>query len=290
MKKQIKHINIDFIRILLVDFLKETRDKKVTFLAAAVSFNFFLLLTPFLLLVFSALGFLGISLPFYGFDLNLFLKSIFGKYGDQFHRFAKNIIEKRFGYGAVGFVVLLATFSFVIGPIEGALNQVFEVKKSRSFWMQRLLGVLLFLFVLLLLVSFTILSFIVEILLMFIKKSDIFLIKELVSHPYLIRSSLLMSVLFSFSVFFISFFFYKFLTLAEVSALQSIIGSAFSSISIEIGRQIYLVYLKYFPVYDMVYGTFSFVFVTIVFIYFSVACFISGAVLIKVLKKHSVFN
>ncbi|MCX7832271.1 MAG: YihY/virulence factor BrkB family protein [Actinobacteria bacterium] len=289
MEKARAQSNFDLIRVLLLDFFKEMRKKNVTFLAAAISYNSFLLLTPFLLLVISAIGFLGIYLPFYGFDLNLFLKSVIGKYGEQVYRFAQNIIRKRFGYGAVGFVGLLATFSFVIGPIEGALNQVFEVKQSRSFWMQRLLGVLLFMFVIFLFVAFAVIIFIFELLITFIKKSNISFFKELISHPYLIRSSFLMSILFAFSVFLLSFFFYRFLTLARVSSAQSLIGSAFSAISIEIGRQAYLVYLKYFPIYDMIYGTFSFVFVTLVFIYFSVTCFLSGAVLIRVLQKHSIF-
>lgn len=284
LKKDLKTGSRVFFKILR-EAVKQFIELNVPFLAAAISFNLLLFLVPFSLFFLGMLGFLANHLPFFGFELKEFLEFILGKYGKQAFSFMESVLKKRLAYGTYGMVWMLLTFTFVLAPVETALRLVFEVKRSRHFLLQRLLNIGIFLALILVFVLFAFLSFSLQALLAFLGRFDLEIVQRFQGASRLGFPEVLMTLVFLFSVFAISYASYRYLTVAAVSRRQAIIASALTSLSVEIGRQAYLFMLKNISFYDALYGALAFVFVGIGFAYFVTNAFLFGAVLIKVMKK-----
>lgn len=277
-----------FLRNAFKEIIAEFYSKNVPFLAAAISFNAFLVTFPFLMLFLSVIGIVGSYLPYLGLNVEVFLVSILGKYGRQVYNFAESIIHKRFGYGIFGFSALLITFSFVLSPVETALKIIYEEKKSRSFLVQRLLGIAFFLLIVFIFLFFAMLVFFLQVLIAFLQRTELPLAGNLRFERAFLASKIFMPLVFLFSVFVISYIFYRYLTVRKPNSKLSAVASLFTALTVEIGRQLYLIYLSRFPFYDLIYGAFGFVFVTMALIYYFATVFLIGAVILKVMQKHSI--
>jgi membrane protein len=272
----------ELLRELKEDFLRF----EIPQLAGAVSYFIFLSVVPFFLLLVSVVGFIGSYLPHFGVDLEFYFSTIFGKYGEQAYLFANDIIKKRFIYGIVGFLALLLSFSFSITPLEWALKRIFGEKRSSSFLKQRLIGFLIFAVITAILYMAAFLLAELQVVLALVQRWQFISMFVNSRHNYVLLSSLLLSVLFMLSIVVSSYLVYRWLTVKRPSKKSAALGALFTGVSVEIGRQLYLAYLRNFPIYDIIYGTFSFFIVTLVFIYFASAFFLTGAVLVKHLDKR----
>lgn len=274
---------------LYAELFKETilefYRKNVPFLAAAVSYYVFLALVPFFLLLVSAAGMIGNYLPALGIDLKLFLGALLGKYGSQVYDFVQNVINRRFGYGITGLIALAIGFSFSLTPVEEALKIIFEEKRSKPFFKQRFFGLLFFVLILLLLLLAAIVLVVVQGILRVLERTDMFA-RVLIDLHYLYRlTEFLLPLFFLGSVSLLFYFVYRFLTVKRPSRRNAIIAAVIAAVLLELARQGYLFYLARFPVYDLIYGAFSFFIVTLIFIYLAAAIFLFGAVLLKRLEK-----
>jgi membrane protein len=272
-KEIIKQTYIEFYR------------KNIPFLSAAVAYYAFLSVIPFFLLLVSVLGIIGNYLPRLGIDLNLFLATLLGKYGTQVYRFVQRIISRRFSYGFTGLVALLIGFSLSITPVEHALKIVFEAERSKSFFKQRFFAIGIFLLIILLLV-------LANGMLVFVQGTMRWLGPELkiMGHSFDFRSYYLLTgftlpVFFVLSTYLLFYLSYRFLTVKRPSRKNTFLVAFFSAVLLEFARQAYLFYLYRFPVWDLIYGTFGFFIVTLVFIYLSSTVFLIGAIVIKQLEK-----
>lgn len=274
------------MRELLIELKKDFFRFEIFQIAGAVSYFIFLSVVPFFLLLVSAVGFLGSYLPHFGVDLKFYFSTIFGKYGEQAYLFANDIIKKRFSYGISGFLALLISFSFSITPLEWALKRIFGEKRSSSFLKQRLIGFLIFAVITAILYISAFLLAELQIVLALVQRWHFGSHFASTKHNYIILSSVLLSFLFMLSIVVSSYTVYRWLTVKKPSKKSAFIGALFTGISIEIARQLYLIYLRNFPIYDIIYGTFSFFIVTLVFIYLSSTFFLTGAVLVKLLEER----
>ena len=271
----------DIIRETIIEFYR----KNIPFLAAAVSFYAFLALIPFFLLLVSAAGIIGHYLPVLGIDLKFLLTALLGKYGSQVYDYVRNIIIRRFSYGITGLIALAISFSFLLTPVEQALKIIFDEKRSKPFIKQRFFGLLFFLHILFLLTLAAVLLVIVQGVLRVLRRTGAFA-GGLIDLRLLYRlTEYVLPVFFVVSVFLLFYFAYRYLTVKRPSRKNAAWAAVIAAVLLELVRQGYLLYLSEFPVYDLIYGAFSFFMVTLIFIYFAAAIFLFGAVLLHRLEK-----
>lgn len=264
---------------LIKKAFKRYFEKGGPFLAAAISYYSFLALVPFLLLLVAVAGFMASYLPFIGIDIEQLLNLMFGEYGEAAFSFASRIMEQRFSYGIAGLVGLFLAFSFVITPVSWALKQIFGEEKSRSFLYLRLVSFLIFIVILIAGVSVTVGATLFQTLVYRFSFNRYTFIYEIVF-------SLLAVVLFSLVVFLLI----NLLPHEKTPLKPTLIGSVLTGFLMELSRIVFLIYLRYFPFYDVIYGAVSFIFVIIIFIYLTSSIFIYGASFISVLIEEGKVN
>lgn len=259
--------------------LKKYFERGGPFLAAAISYYSFLALIPFLLLLVAVAGYLASYLPFLGIDIEQLLHLMFGQYGEEAFNFATRIMQQRFSYGIVGLVGLFLAFSFVITPVSWALKQIFGEEQTRSFLYLRLVSFLLFLVILIAGVIVTVGATVFQTVVFRFSLGRFTLLYEIVF-------SVVAAVFFSLVVFLLI----NLLPHRKTPLKPTAFGSLITGVLIEIARLGFLIYLRYFPFYDVIYGAVSFIFVIIVFVYLTSTIFIFGASLISTFIEEGKVN
>ncbi len=282
-KKLTATTKTDFFKKIIKRTWKIYREKEVFFLSASISFFSFFLIIPVLLLLIALAGILGSYLPAFGVDLKSFLTVLLGKYGGQGYAFAESIIKKRFSYGIVGILILFLNLSIALSPLSWALSKIFGIKSKKALW-KRGVAAFTIIFILIIIASIATIS-----------ASQLNLLVALLarfgSFEFIFPHINLINLVFSLAIFFVVwltvFFLFQWMTPYRPSVKNSLIASFVCSALIETGRQIYLFYMKTFPVFDFFYGTFSFFFVSLMLIYYTSMIFFAGAALLVALEEYT---
>lgn len=258
-------------------------EAEAPFSAAAISFYSFLSVIPFLLLLIAVLGYFSQSFDrFFEIDIKYILGLLFEQYGAQLADFVSSVIEKSAGYGLVGAIGMFLGFSVVIIPIEWALVKIFKGNKLRSFFFKQLIS--FFLFFVFIAGGYLITGFATFFQALVITAKKVPLLREFwfLSSTFTIEAifSIIPATLFTLS----SYVLMSFLPFTKPSKVNIFYGALLSGVTIEMGRQIFLLYLRVFPFYDIIYGTLGFVIALMTFFYFSSSLFLAGASFAKALE------
>ncbi len=253
--------------------------------AAAISFYGFLGMIPFLLLLLAVIGF--ISRNFYHLtvvDISYELGSFFGPYGKKLVSFVNSVLERSASYGIFGLIGMFLAFSAVVTPVDWALKKVFKGEAMRSFLFQRAVSFLLF--VIVIMGSFLIAgaTTIFQIFQIAAKRLPVAQVVILINGTIIFQT--LLSFLQAMLISFASFLLMWMLPVKKPDRNSILCGALFSGVAIEVGRQIFLFYLRIIPVYDIIYGAVGFLVALMVFIYLSSALFLGGAALSEAISIY----
>lgn len=256
------------------------------FAAAAIAYYGFLSLVPFLLLLVSGIGAVSSVLTSLRVvEVDRVLAFLLERYGSELARFAATVLERSAGYGLVGLAGMFLAASAVVTPIDWALVRIFGGEGMRSFVFQRLVSLAVFLATVtggyVLVGAGTLFQAIVISARRFLARGAV---------PFLDTVSLVSTALsFVLALLFaaISYLLMATLPKRRPARRHLALGAAFSGVAIELARQLFLLYVGVFPVYDLVYGAIGFLFALIVLSYLVSALFLAGACLARELEDNA---
>lgn len=270
-----------------VEFAKAVWRRYLTsespFAAAAIAYYGFLSLVPFLLLLVSGVGAVSSVLTsFKVVDVDRVLAFLLERYGSDLARFAGTVLARSAGYGLAGLVGMFLAASVVVTPVDWALVRIFGGEGMRSFVFQRLVSLAVFLVAIsggyVLVGAGTLFQAFVISARRFLPRGAV----PLLDTVTLVSTALSFVLAGLFAA--ISYLLMAILPRRRPARRHLALGALFSGVAIELARQLFLLYVRLFPVYDLVYGAIGFLFALVALLYLVSALFLAGACLTRELE------
>lgn len=282
-KKSTKVGKVKKITSILKKTIEIYFDADAPLAAAAISFYGFLGTVPFLLLFLSVVGFVCRKLfHLTTVDISLEISNFFGPYGERIFSLVNSVFQRTVNYGILGLVGMFLAFSAVVTPVDWALKKVFKGETTRSFLFQRAVSFLLF--VLIITGSFLIAGATTVFQIFQIVVNRVQLLDKISFFNGTLFFQILISALQATLIAIASFLLMWILPAKKPDRTSIMCSALFSGIAIEAGRQIFLSYLKFIPVYDVIYGAAGFLIALMIFIYLSASLFLVGAALAEAIS------
>jgi membrane protein len=239
-------------------------------LASAIAFFLFSSTIPMcLLLIF------GASLLISGASVEKFLEEVIQSYfptipgGTFVVNTINRLIQVRTTIGIIGLVGLLWTTVGGFVSLQLILDNILEIRNRRSFLFQYVIGFAMLVILLILTV---------------VSASVTALSPQLVSRftninatPIVTLIHLIGSLSFPLILFVTCYFCYRVLPSSTMSNIPLLTGSAFSTVSIYVCRELFVVYTHHLGKYELIYGTLTFVMLLTFWIYIVSWIFLLGA-------------
>lgn len=271
----------DEIKVFLKHYLgglyRRAGDHHVFLFGSGLAFSLFLCLIPFVLVIFAILGSLS-QADSAKQQLNSFIDTVvpYREYADYARQIIFSRISDIFEYktlaGLIGGFGLLFVASGLFSSMRTILNNIFGVTKAKSDVVGKLrdFGMVLFI------VFFVLMATVV------LPAIDV--LKNVTREWVLIKffqfgglQHLFISV-FSFLIIFVTFYFcYRFIPYAKPSRKVQAVSAFWAAVFWEIAKRLFGYYLYHFASLSRIYGTYTFIVVLAVWIYYSSVLFIFGA-------------
>ena len=254
------------------------REAEAPFAAAAIAYYGFLSLVPFLLLVIAGIGIASTYLTKLDvIDIETILSLLFERYGRDLATLAQGVLSRSAGYGLVGLIGLFLGSSVVVTPIDWALTKIFGGEGMRSFLFQRVVSIGLFLVVVTGGYIIVGVGTLLQAVLAYARKFPVVQALPFFNTALIVSSALsvVLTLLFAAGCYLLM----AFLPRVHPRHGALVWGAVFSGIAIEIARQGFLLYVRIFPVYDIIYGTIGFLIALVALSYLVSALFLGGAAL-----------
>lgn len=268
MNKQRQNLFIKLIGKIMGFFDKMARDNVSAF-SGQSSYFFVMAIFPFALLLLTLLRFTPIS-------ADLLLSFIFSVLPSSFHDFASSLINGLYDnsdIAIVSFSVITAIWSASKGvySILNGLNKIYEVKKTRNYFLRRIIASIYTLaFMIGIVVTLLILVF-GNSLLKLIGK-NIPLLYDIISFIISIRG-VYMSVFLSL----IFLLLYKLVPNKEYSTIDHLPGAIFSAVGWEIFSFAYSIYVDFYAGQYYIYGSLTTIILLLLWIYVCIYIIFIGA-------------
>lgn len=267
----------NFLKHYLGGLYRRAGDHHVFLFGSGLAFSLFLCLIPFVLVIFAILGSLS-QADSAKQQLNSFIDTVvpYREYADYARQIIFSRISDIFEYktlaGLIGGFGLLFVASGLFSSMRTILNNIFGVTKAKSDVVGKLrdFGMVLFI------VFFVLMATVV------LPAIDV--LKNVTREWVLIKffqfgglQHLFISV-FSFLIIFVTFYFcYRFIPYAKPSRKVPAVSAFWAAVFWEIAKRLFGYYLYHFASLSRIYGTYTFIVVLAVWIYYSSVLFIFGA-------------
>jgi membrane protein len=261
-------------------------DHHVFLNASGLTFELFLCIIPFMLIIFAVLGSI-LSSNNIQYQINLLIDNIIPYY--EYSEFVKKIIFTRINEvieyqtiaGIIGVFGLFFAASGLFSSMRTILNQVFGVTKSVNMLLGKLRDFALVVMVILIFFLTTVFAPIIDLL---GQSAGQFEVLSFFKAP--IFQHFFLSLL-SFTIIFFVFSVLYFTVPAKKLRKRSTFVSAFWAATFwEIAKQLFGYYLYHFSSFGKIYGTYALVVVVAFWIYFSSVVFIVGAEIGKLFQER----
>ena len=276
-KTEIFRRPLEGIRYYLRGVYKKFFDDEILFLASGLAFDVLLCLIPLVLLLTSAVGIFLSSSDLALQRLDVVLDTIFpvGPYGEQIRETIKqvvaDIIVYRTSAGLVGILVLIWTTTWLFGGIRAVLHRVYKTKDPGNILIGTLRDALSVIFIGVLFVvtnSLTWVYSVVERLLSPVLNSSAPLGTTIGSLTSPVISFVLTTLMFYIA--------YRFIPNEIPAPRVALISAVTTGIFWELASRAFSLYLTEVQPFAKIYGTYAFLFVTLVWVYYSSFMFVIG--------------
>jgi membrane protein len=238
--------------------------------AAVLSFSTLFAIVPMLTLVFSVF-----SLTAYFADLQQYLEQFlfeqllpknYEAVSAYMHQF---VIDAQKLKGTSVLFLLVATI-FLFREVDNRVNSIFEIKKERYFGFDVLIYLLVLVFGPLFLASFLFVS-------TYLSASDFFVFVPmgdiLIAGLPIILSAIGLSLL------------YYFIPNKKITFKYALKAGFVVALFLEVLKSILLIYINYFPLYELIYGALSIILLFMLWVYFSWLLILLGASIVFCLQQ-----
>lgn len=268
---------VESIRYYLHGIYKKFSDDEILFLSSGLAFDVLLCLLPLFLLLTSGVGIFLISSDVALERIDFILDTIFpvGPYGQQIRETIESVIADIIAYrtsaGLVGILVLIWTTAWLFGGIRSVLHRVYKTTDPGNILIRTLRDLLSVILIGVLFVVTNSLTWVYSVL-------------ERLFSPLLNTSTPLGPTIANFTSPIISFglttlmFYiaYRFIPNEMPSPRVAFISAVTTGIFWELASRGFSFYLSEFRPFSKIYGTYAFLIVTLVWVYYSSFMFVIG--------------
>ncbi len=278
----IKNEVVDFIK----RFYKNIYEQDVLFLASGIAFNGVLCLIPILLLFTSFLGIVLNSSELAVQKIDQIIKAAFPDQQYTQHiknsiqQMIKDIITYRKSFGLAGLGILTWTATFLFSSLRTALNKVYKIQPTKLVILTILEDILW-----VIIIGFLFLTIIITTWVYSLVEALLELISGFVAFDFSIFEaafSIIASLILTFIMFYLI---YRFIPDQRIKSKIAIISALTSTILWFIAAKIFAWYISTFQSFDKLYGTYAFILVLLIWIYYTSLVFLIGGVVGKVVKE-----
>lgn len=280
---RLKNSLVDFVK----RFYKIMYEQDVLFLASGIAFNGVLCLIPILLLFTSVFGVVLNSSELAVQKIEEILKAAFPEQQYTKHiqnsiqMIIKDIIDYRKSFGLVGLAVLTWTATFLFSSIRTALNKVFRIKPTKLVILTILEDVLWVIIIGLLFLTIIITTWVYSLI-----ETLLELISGFAAFDFSIFEaafSIIASLILTFIMFYLI---YRFIPDQRVKSKIAVISAITSTVLWYIAAKIFAWYISTFQSFDKLYGTYAFILVLLIWIYYTSLVFLIGGVVGEVVRER----
>lgn len=268
---------LEALRYYLRGIYKKFSDDDILFLSSGLAFDVLLCLLPLVLLLTSAVGIFLSSSDVALRRIDIVLETMFpvGPYGEQIRGTIKHVVADIIAYrasvGLLGLVVLIWTTTWLLGGIRSVLHRVYKTETPGNILIGTLRDVLSVIMIGVLFVVTSSLTWVYSVL-------------ERLLSPLLNTSAPLgttiaglTSPVISFILTTLMFYIaYRFIPNEMPRPRVALISAVTTGIFWELASRGFSLYLAEFQPFAKVYGTYAFLFVTLVWVYYSSFMFVIG--------------
>jgi len=261
---RIAYINLaDFLRISLFHFLHHDCLKS----AAALSFTTLLSIVPIIaLLLFSMSQFISSSesqLYIQNTLIEIFSPSV----GQELQNIILSLAEQASKLRTFGISVLIITVLLGLSTIDLTINNIWNIKRTKRTFIKLMLYFITLMFMpVLVTISLSISTFVLSVPFLGIELDNSFLDKVIINLGPVTVTWIAFACM------------YIWIPNTRVRVKSGIIGGAIAAILFESAKILFLVYIRNFPAYDLIYGTFAVLPLFCLWIYISWVIILAGAV------------
>ncbi|MDZ7838460.1 MAG: YihY/virulence factor BrkB family protein [Actinomycetota bacterium] len=267
--------NLAKTRILITRYIKNLINEFISdgtmMLASSIAYYFLFSIFPLMLILISFSGFVIDTLNIQTTILDFIQERIPIIY-DFTESNIESTIQNRRSIGIIGIVFLLVATTYVFDSIQFALNKIYGTESQRKFWQQKAFGILIISMVFVLLL----LSFLSSTVLLYLAQNifDLINITEDISQTLIKALSLVVGLVFNFSIFCLIYFFG---TNRRINFKNIYRGALFGTIAWEITKHVFLIYLDQFANFELAYGSVGSMIGFLLWVYISSLILLIGA-------------
>jgi membrane protein len=281
---RIKDATVFYVKSLY----KHLYDDEVLFLASGISFNGVLCLIPTLLLFTSVFGIvlnssdlavqkiqqiLGAAFPDQPYAQNI--KS-------SIQQIIKDIIEYRESFGLLGLGVLTWTATSLFSSVRTVLNRVYQIKSTRLVILTILEDVVWVVIVGILFVMIIIATWLYTLV-----ENLMHILPGLTNVEFVIFEQTIPLVVSGFLTLLMFFILYKFIPDKGIGWKVALISAITAAVLWISAGKLFAWYLATFHSFSQLYGTYAFLLVLLVWIYYSSIVFVVGAIIGQIYRERS---
>ena len=259
-------------KIKIIEFLKQILNHFITHeclkSAAALSFTTILSIVPIVALLFFSVSTFISDSENQIFIHNTLLNFFSPTTGQELQAKLIMLAEQASKLGTFGLIALITTVLLGLNTIDLTVNRIWNIQRCK----RTLLKLTLYLFALMMVPVLVGLS---------ISVSTYFFSIAILKNTIIDSSMHFLIANFSpFVVIWIAFTsIYKWVPNTKVSTKSAFLGGLVAAILFELAKIIFLMYIRYFPSYDLIYGAFAVLPIFCLWIYISWVIVLTGAVL-----------
>ncbi len=250
----------------------------ILFLASGIAFNIILCLIPLLLLFSSLIGSLLNSTQIATANIQeLVAKALPNRpYASEVGHFAGRIIHDlvafRKSMGIFGVIVLIYTSTSLFSAVRSALHRIYRINSTHSILIAQVKDILLVLALGILFILLTVLQWVYS----FINQYSSELFRQ-TGEPFFIGLPEFIPAITTFALLIIiAFIAYRFIPFYGTTVRSSLVAALTTTILWETASYLFSWYLETFHPFNELYGTYAFILVTMVWIYYSSVVFVVG--------------
>ena len=275
------------IKYYIVGLYRKLSDVNIFFLSAGISFNGILCLIPLLLLVTSTIGMILHSSSLTLQKVNELLSTIFPPqpYAQEIKRslmgIIHDIIRYRSTFGLYGIGILIWASASMFSSVRYVLNTIFRLKPKKLVLFNIIENIIL---VIVLGAIFVVANFFSWILLPINS-----LLEEIPEIGHFNISLFFKSITYVASLipaFFTFFILYRYIPEKGISSKTAAIAALTTTLLWWIASKAFSFYLTAFHPYSKLYGTYAFILVFLIWIYYSAVVFIVGAIVGQLYRER----
>ncbi len=273
----ISHRILESIPYYLQGLYKKFTDDEILFISSGLAFNVLLCLIPLVLLLTSAVGVFLSSSDVALQRLDIVLDTIFpvGPYGEQIRETIKGVVADIIAYrtsaGVMGLVVMIWTTTWLFSAIRSVLHRVYRTSDPGNVLIGTLRDALSVIMIGVLFVVTNSLTW-------------VYSVFERVLSPYLNSSTPFGGTIAGLTSPFISFFLttlmfyiaYRYIPNERPLPRVALISAVTTGVFWELASRGFSLYLSMLRPFAKVYGTYAFLLVTLVWVYYSSFMFVVG--------------